>query len=413
METILTHQETLVFYDIPQLFIAQDKVGTKFLCMLSEQTDEYDIVLCVPVSSARLHLFLIGSVELLEMFMKPELSFLYKANVSSYRNNFFTASSINVNEIKEKWLPETGYFYLDHVESKDAVIIESKEKSRGIVHLSFKNEETKYDSIVNSNKLSIILYSFQDIIKYSYKKYIKHNCSQKEMKKLNKPENYSVDVFAFSPGSFEVKLQSQVCSSLLGISEIEKSFSIIDELTGSIQNIDNFIEVIKKYKGHFAKSFIKFLKNIADSGFIITYKWGSSVLKESKINSITHEQARELYLAVNNKEELTDETVAISGFLDGADNTPGKWCLKDDQGKLHKGESSIDLLGLVIGRRYIFTCKEKIETTGLDDEKIFLKLKSYEEENVPNKITIDAFNEDIDRMKCFNSLDELREDLLK
>ena len=64
---------TLEYYDVPQLFIAEDDNGASFLCMLYDiATDGGLKIIGVTLSDDKLNDFIKGQIDLLTMFTSPE-----------------------------------------------------------------------------------------------------------------------------------------------------------------------------------------------------------------------------------------------------------------------------------------------------------------------------------------------------
>jgi hypothetical protein len=78
MRRIIQHQETLIYYDSPQLFVACDQFKTQYLCLIVEQcTAPVDKFLCVPVSRSKLKEFYRESIDLREIYENPESDELF------------------------------------------------------------------------------------------------------------------------------------------------------------------------------------------------------------------------------------------------------------------------------------------------------------------------------------------------
>jgi len=81
MRRIIQHQETLIDYDSPQLFVASEQFNTQYLCLLVECNEHNDRFLCVPITSNRLKEFFSGWIELREIYDNPESDELFYADV--------------------------------------------------------------------------------------------------------------------------------------------------------------------------------------------------------------------------------------------------------------------------------------------------------------------------------------------
>lgn len=100
---------TLVYYDVPQLFIAEDENGVRYLCLLYSVEENGELkIIGVTVSADKLNDFIKGHVELLTMFTSPELEdsifhihMKEEGIYAEHYNGVFDSSM----------LPDEGYFY--------------------------------------------------------------------------------------------------------------------------------------------------------------------------------------------------------------------------------------------------------------------------------------------------------------
>ena len=99
----------LEYYDVPQLFIAEDDNGVCYLCQLYDVEENGELkIIGVTVSVGKLNEFVKGHVDLLTMFTSPELEdsiFLIHVKedgIYAERYNGVLDSSM---------LPDEGYFY--------------------------------------------------------------------------------------------------------------------------------------------------------------------------------------------------------------------------------------------------------------------------------------------------------------
>ncbi|MCH5307643.1 MAG: hypothetical protein J1E37_06130 [Prevotella sp.] len=99
----------LEYYDVPQLFIAEDAFGMKYLCLLYDIAEDGELkFIGVTVSFNKLNDFIKGHIDLLDMFMYPEKE-----------NSLFTIRMKEEGLFAEEYndipnssmLPEKGYFY--------------------------------------------------------------------------------------------------------------------------------------------------------------------------------------------------------------------------------------------------------------------------------------------------------------
>lgn len=112
----LSHVETLLFYDGPELFVGRDQLGTSYVCVLVELNEETDKYLCVPVSPSRLNHLRTGDLDLREMVEHAETGEAFEGRVEKG-----DLSKIQIRpfpEIPETWLPKAG-FYVEELDGID------------------------------------------------------------------------------------------------------------------------------------------------------------------------------------------------------------------------------------------------------------------------------------------------------
>ena len=101
----------LEYYDVPQLFIAEDAIGVHFLCLLYDIANDGELkIIGVTVSDDKLNGFIEGQVDLLTMFTSQEFE-------DSIFNIHMKKEGIYAEHYKglldSSMLPDEGYFYND------------------------------------------------------------------------------------------------------------------------------------------------------------------------------------------------------------------------------------------------------------------------------------------------------------
>jgi hypothetical protein len=110
MPRIIQHQETLIDYDSPQLFVGSDKENVQYLCLLVECTETVDKFLCVPVTSKKLKAFYQELVSLREIYEYPESDELFYADVTGEITNIRLIPMAR-EWLSEEWLPEHDFYF--------------------------------------------------------------------------------------------------------------------------------------------------------------------------------------------------------------------------------------------------------------------------------------------------------------
>lgn len=99
----------LEYYDVPQLFVAEDAIGMKYLCQLYDIAEDGELkVFGVAVSSSKLNDFIEGHIDLLDMFTFPETeNSLF--NILMNKKDIYAEPCSSIPD--PSILPEKGYFY--------------------------------------------------------------------------------------------------------------------------------------------------------------------------------------------------------------------------------------------------------------------------------------------------------------
>ena len=102
---------TLVYYDVPQLFIAEDDNGVSYLCLLYDVEENGELkIIGVTVSADKLNDFIKGYIDLLTMFSSPELEdSIFHIHI---KEDGIYAEHYN-GVLYSSMLPDEGCFYTD------------------------------------------------------------------------------------------------------------------------------------------------------------------------------------------------------------------------------------------------------------------------------------------------------------
>lgn len=106
MRDELKIDKILDFYDVPQLFIAKDKFGAQYICLLYDDTTACKYT-AVKISGERLRSFLEGKTELRDIYVRPENKNEYYEVV--FNDNRFIATPLADSCLSEDRLPDAGY----------------------------------------------------------------------------------------------------------------------------------------------------------------------------------------------------------------------------------------------------------------------------------------------------------------
>lgn len=382
MSRALEHVQTLVYYDGPQLIVAADPVGTKYLCMLTEELEDRDKFLCVAVSGPRLTEFRDGALDLLQVFVNPETSELYEGDADYSASEFSLAVKL-AKQIPESWYPQEGFF-LEAGESTEKATIEAKARNRAIINFALNPPEARDALQIEVQRLASGLQVFQNLVKHAYSKSIRGmNRATRDL--LSDSINYQMEVYGFSAGSFTVNMQSKLSpDDLLGSVNIEKALRLVDEAVAASSDPEQAIGFLREHTGFFLSAYRSLLKFVIDNDSPLKYEWATPGFIADQRSTMSVDVATELYDILVRQESLTTEFVTLVGVVTAARYNTGSWTLLSEEddteysGKVPP-DSAINLAGITLRtERYQFDCEERLqEFTATGEEKIERLLLDY------------------------------------
>jgi hypothetical protein len=294
---VLNHFETLVYYDGPQLFVAHDQLSVAYVCLLAERGANADRYLCTPVSQARLNDFLNSQIDLLSIFDNPESDEIFTCDITDDRYSKIEIVPISRKEIPPEWLPDPGFLMEREAVLHIKVIEESQQRQRAIIHCSLNPPESRSESKITAEHLGQAVRLMQRVIKHAFRKALR-GLDDRLKREIDTPENYELEVFAFSGGSFTIHMQTAMSADIVGYSQVAKALNVLDSVNQVIDNPKDAVDVVAAYGGHFATAYKDLIQFIVESETPLSYEWSMPELKQSIVRRITVNQAQPLYEAL-------------------------------------------------------------------------------------------------------------------
>ncbi|MFW5871885.1 MAG: DUF6575 domain-containing protein [bacterium] len=365
--------QILVYYDIPEIFIATDEVGTKFLCLLVDVDNESILYISTAISANRLTEFINGRVDLREIFVSPESNLIYSFDKIS---ESIEANLFDREKLPEEYLPEVGFKYEKPLDENKLILNEALEKNNAIVHLAVSDSNDNYS--IDADDFGDIVKLYQVIIENSYKKEIARQ-SFKNKKAYYIPQNFKLRAFASSYSSFNLHMYSTSQVDLFGNSIIELGLSKFEEIIRDFDNDDEYIESLRTVKGHAISSLKKLIKKLIDCDIKIKHKWYSLGQENVHFSTINKTKAQKIYDILTLSEELAEERKEFEGYFVQVDVEKGTWRIYNiEDEKEYSGEAQYDLLqGVTV----------KTEIYKIDCLEIIEELKVAEKEKVKYILT--------------------------
>lgn len=369
--------QILVYYDIPEIFIATDEVGTKYLCLLVDADNESILYISTPISKERLTEFIVGRADLRDIFVNPETKKIYSFNNLGETIHAHLFDNIN---LPEEYLPDVGFKYEKPLDENRLILNEALEKNNAIVHLAVS--DSKNNCSIDVDDFGDIVKLYQVIIENIYKKTISQQYA-KNKRDFNTPNNYKLRAFDSSYSSFNLHMYSTSQVDLFGNSMIELGLSKFEEIIRDFDNNDEYIESLRTVKGHTISTLKKLVKKLIDSDILIKHKWYSLGQNKVHFSTINKSKAQNIYDILTISEELAEERKVFEGYFVQVDVKKGTWRIYNiEDNKEYSGESQDDLLQGVTIKTTIYNidCLEIIEEMKVaEKEKVKYILEKIEQ----------------------------------
>ena len=354
---------TLLYYDGVQLAIASDEVDQLYLSVLTTRAEDRDTFLLVPVSNERISSLVHAETDLHDAFVNPEVHEWFMLSLAEDTEGNLTP----LEAPPESWLPSPGLHLPDLLEevTEEEVVFESMKSGKTVLHLRLAPPESKTQIRIAADKLAQGLAAFQELVKQAYVAAVQE-LTGAEQTTVDEP--YTMDVFAFSGGSFTVHMQSRQDADMLGHIEIDTALEKLDDLTEHLQDTEKAFQRAKGNHSSLIQAYKRLLRFVATSDSPLSYEW-TSPERAPAGRKMTPTQADLLYERFLRQQELASEEILLRGVFFRANVESGKWAIHDDEGKSHHGEiagnSTASLSGVVLGtERYELRCVERIHESG-------------------------------------------------
>ena len=229
MNTIITIDRVLVYYDLPQVFVGKDAVGSLYLCLLEESQEEYDEYLGISISQYRLFELLAGKIDLRSVYLHPEIKNYYV--IRGYEEFDVVESK---NFIDESDLPADDFFIHYDLDPDDIIYREVSALNKPVFHIGVVDEHSRPD--VDVEVLGKVLISFKGM--YS-----------NAMPKLGVTGSRSLRAFVDQAASFNLHVYADVEPDLFGTSNVDKVFAHIDKML-SYSDTDEYGDCLRTVRAY-------------------------------------------------------------------------------------------------------------------------------------------------------------------
>ena len=343
----LEFMEVIVFYEVPQIFIATDIFDTRYLCLLYPHNEELCYkYLAVRISEKRLNLFKGNIIDLLSIYKTPEDNEYFDVVVKEA--NDITAIPISANQIQPFMLPDDGFYCNYDAVDNDELISHSLQNGRIMSCIAFSDIENSHN--IDVNVLTNALDRYQAMIRNCHiKRFGKQHASEANMKAC-----------ALQAASFDVHFILNETFDMFGeASRISSTLQKIDEIF-SEKSTDGLKVKIEELQGHTLSSMRSFLQVLETNKLSFKHKWVKSTLEKSVLGStISPNAISRVYEYLSTHTELEEVTTEFIGyFASGTVLNKGKWIFISDKKKISGTTDESNMFnGITLGEHHLYKIK--------------------------------------------------------
>lgn len=357
----LAYQRTLIYYDLPQLFIASDVLGVQYICLLVDDSSEL-VYCCVPLSKIRLRLLLTNQIDLLNVFLEREVNEWYWLSTNDiYGSDLLLELGVGI--IPERYLPDSGLYVSPSIEGEE-LLISAIERAKLLSEVSVEPPES-VSHVISAKTLSLLLDAYQSVVRWGFAAIKKKSQRLGNKISVAVSDAHILDVYGFAPGSFKIRFEARSGLDLLGDSDVERVFELIESILSRESDPEAVAKILEGYKGHFVTSLIRLLKVVEENKSYFSLCWAKPTHASVRKATLSYSSVNPLLAILSTKEEMLVEEITLTGILKKADVDSGSWRLKsDDNDKEYSGtlyNSKESLSGLKLDARYSVLCAEKVE----------------------------------------------------
>lgn len=385
-------ESVLLYADGVQLAVLRDAVNCAYIAVLSARDTSGDTYLCTRISPSRLGDLRRGRVDLRDALDSPEQPTWFSGVVSASMSGHLDLTQLD--HVPAHWLPDRGFQLAKSIGEEDAdsrlVTTQASERNRAFIHLHLDPPEAHAETKIDAGRLSRALAAFQRVVDRALR--VAPPASRGEGgRPAVEVEESTLQVLSFGHGSFGVYLQAKAQPNLFGETRLARALERIDELVSKSSDPPAVVTAAREYRGHFVGAYQDLLKFVFEGETPLSYVWSDPLSTRAYRQTIEPARALEVYRALVEREELSQEEVVLFGTFDKVDVRSGTWRLRDADGVEHAGETKEGtgnlLSGVVIEvQKYFLRCHEiltEVAGTGRQQAKLVLSEVRAEDSGAP------------------------------
>ena len=386
MSTVLYQTEA------PEIVLCRDRIGAAYLCCLVALREDGLQYLAVQIYGDRLAALRSGSADLRTVLAEPEMSIHFDGRTSGQAEGTVVLTPLETVP-PESWLPAEG-FLLNEVDTRSPhgeISNEAIAKNSAVIVYRIDPPEARgIVSRVDADRLVAYVRAFQELVKRAGTRALIGLGSA--AKKALGDEPFSLRVFAFSPGSFNVHFEATDTPDLFGASATGAAMREIDRLV-EISRLppDEALNALGESKGHLLGAYYDLMRLVSKQNVAFSYRWSEPGLSVPRGGAISVTTARAVVALLEKEDTLKSEPFAFHARFTSVKTEPGpsSWVARDDEGKKRQGfvhedyESALD--GVRIRSvRYLLTGIERLVSSPKGEPSLKLFLTSAEVQEVPS-----------------------------
>lgn len=374
----LTISNILIFYDVPQLFIAYDEASSKYLCIGIDETR----YIAMQISPDKLYRITSWKLDLKTAFSHSENGHWYFGEIIEQKIIDINISNI-ITSLTEEYLPDEWCYLPANEEQEDKDLLLALEmRQNPLMEVSISDEED--NTSISLWALSDFSDKFQSMYHYAYRKVVAMT-SWMEKDAISDSQNSIMRAYAISPWSFKIHLEVKSTHLTFGESAIEIAFKNIDTIFDDSLWEEELIWELRKNKWHLLSSVKRFLEMTSDQNIVFKYKWVWQGYRQVSTRKLSKQRITYLNELLSNKNELTQEIKEFIGTVQMAD-TKWDWRIFNLEDEIEYHWTYPEWLREKIEVQwsiYRFLCEEIIEEFKVSEKtKVKYILLSYEKIDV-------------------------------
>ena len=324
MNTAITIDRVLVYYDLPQVFVGRDAVGGMYLCLFEESQDEFDEYLGIRISQYKLFELMAGKIDLRSTYTQPEIPLYY---IIRGFDEYEIAETKSI--VEERDLPATDFFIHYDLDPNDIINWEVTDLNKPVFHIGVVDEHSRPD--VDVELLGKVLIYFKGV--YS-----------NAMPKLGVTGSRSLRAFVDQAASFNLHIYADVQPDLFGTSDVDKVFAHIDKML-SYSDTNDYVDCLRKVRGYSLSHYRNLIDTLISNKSTLKYKYKTAELDSEPVeNYINLATLKSIHEMLQRNADLNKEEVELKGHFTAVSADRLTWTFEiiDENGKSKKYSGKVD-----------------------------------------------------------------------